>query len=105
MDVIVYRTAAGKEPLVDWLKRLDVMNNKRIRQRLERLRSGNYGDYKALKEGIFEMRFFFGAGYRIYFAQEEDKVILLLCGGDKSNQQSDIAKAHRYLMDYKDRNL
>ena len=63
--------------------------------------NGYYGDYKSVGDGVFELRFFFGPGYRIYFAEEDDTIVILLCGGDKSTQAKDIEKAKEYLKDYK----
>ncbi|EHL31558.1 hypothetical protein LDG_6411 [Legionella drancourtii LLAP12] len=58
---------------------------------------GNYGDYKPLGDGVCELKFDFGSGYRIYFAEEEGGVIvILLCGGDKGSQVQDIKTAKMY---------
>ena len=62
--------------------------------RLDRAVNGNLGDIKSVGEGVSEMRIFVGKGYRLYFTVRNGKVIVLLCGGDKSTQQRDIAKAH-----------
>jgi putative addiction module killer protein len=51
------------------------------------------GDYKSVGEGVFELRFHFGRGYRIYFGMIDNVIVLLLCGGDKNNQAKDIKKA------------
>ena len=72
----------------------------RVKERLDRLALGNLGDYKQINKDIFELRLAFGAGYRIYFHQEGNKVILLLSGGNKSTQKKDIKKAISYLNDY-----
>jgi len=63
-----------------------------VGMRLDRLANGNLGDIKTLGDGVSEMRFFVGAGYRIYFTIRGIEIIVLLCGGDKSSQQSDIKK-------------
>lgn len=63
--------------------------------------NSQYGDCKNLGNGVCELRFRFGSGYRIYFAKEEEKLILLLCAGDKSTQTKDIEKAKQYWTDYK----
>lgn len=84
----------GKCPLADWLEKLDEVNSIKIKKRLARIEeTGNLGDYKNLSEGIFELRFFFGSGYRIYFGKYDKKIILLLTAGDKSTQKKDINKA------------
>ena len=63
-------------------------------KRLKRLQIGSYGDYKSVGDGVLELRF--NQGFRIYFTEVDDVIILLLCGGDKSTQQKDIEKAKEY---------
>lgn len=77
----------------DWLNGLrDRTARSRILVRIERVREGNFGDHKIF-DGIGELRFAFGPGYRVYFVQLEDVVVLLLCGGDKGTQSRDIDRA------------
>lgn len=100
--VIVYRTPAGAEPFTDWLNRLrDPTTRRRILKRLLRLEQGHYGDAKPVGGGVYELRFFFGAGYRVYFGEDGDTIIVLLCGGDKSRQRRDIQRAQMYWREYK----
>ena len=66
-----------------------------IMSRLDRLRMGDLGDLKSVGGGVSEIRVDVGAGYRVYFLRRERVVILLLCGGDKSSQRADIARAQR----------
>lgn len=99
--VIVYRGTAGDEPFTEWLNRLrDPSTRRRILQRLLRVESGHYGDFKAVGDGVNELRFFFGAGYRVYFGEDGDKIVVLLCGGDKASQSRDIQQAQRYWREY-----
>ena len=99
--VIVYRTPAGDEPFTDWLNCLrDPATRRRILRRLLRLEQGHYGDVKSVGGSVRELRFFFGAGYRVYFAEDGDTIVVLLCGGDKSSQRQDIARAQRYWQEY-----
>ena len=58
------------------------------------------GDCKPIDQGVFELRLDFGPGYRIYFGEENQKIVVLLCGGDKSTQEKDIKKAIKYWEDY-----
>jgi putative addiction module killer protein len=82
----------------DWLRALqDRKGRARILARLESVQLGNLGDVKSVGAGVREMRIHFGPGYRVYFAQKGRIVLLLLCGGDKSTQTRDIAKAQRLL--------
>lgn len=64
-----------------------------IASRLLRVRAGNIGDVKSVGDGVSEMRIFVGKGYRLYFTMRNNKLIILLCGGDKSTQPKDIQKA------------
>lgn len=61
--------------------------------RVRRAARGNFGDVKWLGDGVAEMRIDWGPGYRVYFAREGREMVLLLCGGDKSTQQTDIKHA------------
>jgi putative addiction module killer protein len=102
-QVIVYQDGAGNEPFTKWLKSLnDPVTRRRILKRLYRIESGNYGDYKNLGDGLNELRFFFGAGYRVYFGEDGDTIVILLCGGDKDGQRKDIEKAKGYWKEYQE---
>lgn len=77
-----------------WLSGIkDGMSKRRLVARLKKAQLGNLGDIKLLGNGIFEMREHFGAGYRMYYVQRGNVVIVMLGGGDKSSQIDDIAKA------------
>jgi len=81
-----------------WLAGLrDAKAKARILARLESVRLGNLGDSKSLGGGLLELRIHVGAGYRLYFAPRQKIVIVLLCGGDKSSQSRNIARARRLL--------
>jgi len=71
----------------------------RILQRLDGVEQGNFGKWKGVGEGVCELIFDFGPGYRVYFGQDGDDVVLL-CVGDKSTQGSDIKTAKEYWKDY-----
>ena len=99
-EILVYKTSQGKEPFIDWLFFLrDKMIRHRIEARIDRIRYGNYGDHKRF-QGIIEIRMDFGKGYRFYCAEEGNKIVLLLVGGDKSSQEKDIKEALEYWRDY-----
>lgn len=102
-EIRVYRTRNNREPFTQWLESIrDQSTRRRIRARLEQLKFGNFGDYKLISDGVYELRLHFGAGYRIYFGQIRDTTILLLCGGDKSSQTQDIDRAKMYWQEYKE---
>ncbi|NOX67077.1 MAG: type II toxin-antitoxin system RelE/ParE family toxin [Chlorobi bacterium] len=77
-----------------WFRKLkDLRVKARILARIRKIELGNLGDHKSLRGGLFEIRFTFGPGYRIYFIKKKSQIILLLVGGDKSSQTKDIEKA------------
>ena len=79
-----------------WLARLrDTQGRQRILARVTRLAFGNPGDVKSVGDGVSEMRVPHGPGYRVYFTQRGELLVVLLIGGDKSSQDRDIAKAKR----------
>ncbi|WP_370586142.1 type II toxin-antitoxin system RelE/ParE family toxin [Tessaracoccus sp. MC1679] len=87
-----------------WLRKLkDRQGRLRILERIDRLAHGNPGDVKSVGQGVLELRLSFGPGYRVYFTQHGDRLVLLLCGGDKSTQQQDIEKAHQLAADWRSR--
>jgi putative addiction module killer protein len=99
--LIVYTTLSEQEPFTDWLNNLrDVMGRKRILTRVSRLQQGNYGDCEPVGDGVSELRMFFGPGYRVYFGENGDDIVILLCGGDKSSQDKDIQQAKIYWQEY-----
>ncbi len=101
IEVIVYADEDGKEPFTQWLKRLrEPKTRRRILQRIARVQSGNYGDFKSLKDGVFELWLSFGSGYRVYFGEDGDTIVVLLSGGDKSTQNKEIETAKRYWKEY-----
>lgn len=78
----------------EWLDGLRDRNARiRIASRIRRMETGNPGDVKPVGEGVGEMRITYGPGYRLYFVQQGQEVVILLCGGDKSSQRRDIAAA------------
>jgi putative addiction module killer protein len=63
--------------------------------RIRRAADGNFGDYRSVKGGVFEMRVDCGPGYRVYYFQRGKALVILLCGGDKRTQDADVAYAKR----------
>jgi putative addiction module killer protein len=68
--------------------------------KIARLEVGNFGDCKRIDSNIFELRCFFGSGYRIYFGKNQGRVVILLCAGNKTSQVKDIKQAKRYWREY-----
>ena len=101
LSIILYSDEKGNEPVVKWLQSIKNYKERSILQRrIAYLENGNLGDYKSLGDGLYGLRFFFGSGYRIYFAKQDDDTLILLYGGNKSSQTKDIKKAQEYLKNY-----
>lgn len=99
----LYVDSSDKIPFESWIISLrDKKSKARILQRIDRLRLGNFGDCKSVGHGVYELRIHFGPGFRVYFGLEGASIVLLLCGGDKSTQDKDIASAHKYFREFKE---
>jgi putative addiction module killer protein len=86
-----------------WIDALrDLQGRARILVRIERLAAGNPGDVKPVGEGVSELRIDFGPGYRVYFTQRGREIVILLAGGDKSSQSTDIKTAIKLAKNLKD---
>lgn len=84
------------DSFVEWLDSLrDIRARARVLVRIERLAAGNPGDVKPVAEGVSELRINYGPGYRVYFKYQGRELVILLAGGDKSTQPSDIKTALR----------
>ncbi len=104
IEVRHYVSRAGKDVFDDWLTHLaDARTQAKIASRINRLAAGNFGDCKPLRQGVSELRIDWGPGYRVYYALIGRECVVLLCGGDKRRQFSDIERALQYLKDYKER--
>ena len=104
IETVTYQDSNGNKPYVDWLSNLaDKQAKARILVRVNRIAAGNFGDCKPLRDGVQELRIDHGPGYRVYLSRQGSKLVLLLCGGDKSDQSRDINRAIEYLKDWKQR--
>lgn len=103
VDLVVYVTEEGKTPFDDWFHKLDTAAALKVRTALARIETGNLGDVKPVGQGVSERRITFGPGYRVYFGQDGDKLVILLCGGTKKRQSKDIEQAKVLWDDYKNR--
>lgn len=74
----------------------------KVLARLDRVGNGNFGDFKQISSNLFELRFFFGVGLRVYYTIQDGTVVFLLAGGDKSSQTKDIEKAANLLNELED---
>jgi putative addiction module killer protein len=103
-ELIIYETEQGEVPFLEWLDSLrDRASRARIKKRLDRVELGNFGDYKAVGEGVCELRIDCGSGYRVYYGNVDMTIVLLLCGGDKNTQVEDIDLAKQFWNDFKKR--
>ena len=101
-EVRVYRTPDRREPFNLWLDRLrDARAVQKIQARIARIRVGNLGQTRSVGEGVHELKVDHGPGYRVYFAQDGQMLVILLCGGDKRTQDADIRTAKQYWAQYK----
>ena len=100
----MYTTSQGRTPFSEWLSGLrDTQARAKIKTKLERAEAGNLGTLEGVGEGVHELKVNYGPGYRIYFGNVNETIILLLCGGDKDAQDADIQTARLYWKDYKRR--
>ncbi len=102
MELVVYATAAGREPLSEWLDSLDGSVRGRVMARIDRLGAGQFGNAKGLKDGLYELKFK-NPAFRVYYSMFGRQIVLLISAGDKSNQSDDIKRAKEYLEDYRGR--
>ena len=99
-----YLTTDEKDIFLDWhRKQRDTTAKIAIDRRVNRVEQGNFGDHEFCRDGVWELRIDVGAGYRVYYAVAGNKVVLLLCGGDKRKQTADINRACEYWQDWQRR--
>ena len=104
-EILFYRHTNNKVPVVEWLKTLDKPFRTRIQDRLTRIeQDDNFGDFKKIDSELSELRFNFGSGYRIYYTEINNIVVLLLNAGDKKLQSNGILKAKEYLTIWRQNN-
>lgn len=97
-----YERADGSCAFADWFNALDAIAASKVTKALAKLERG-LGDLKPVGEGVSELRIDFGPGYRVYFGQDGDVLVVLLCGGTKKRQQADINQATTLWAEYKPR--
>jgi putative addiction module killer protein len=93
--ILEYRNPKGNNVFRQWLFSIaDKKSREIIDSRILRLKTGNLGDFKNLGSGIYELRIDFGGGFRLYFGQIDSETLILLSGGRKKSQSSDILKSY-----------
>lgn len=92
-NVVEYIDARGRSNFGEWFAKLDPQAAARVATALYRLGQGNLSNAKSVGRGVFECRVHFGPGYRIYFGHDGDAMIILLTGGTKKRQETDIQRA------------
>jgi len=99
---VLHYVSAGRDMFGDWLDGLtDISARAVILKRIDRVEEGNFGDYRYVGDGVFELRIHCGPGYRVYYGEDGINIVLLLCGGDKRSQKKDIRKAGKLWSDYR----
>ena len=100
-EILTYTTPNGRSPYRQWYTRIkDEKAQIAISNRIARLRTGNFGDFKRLGPNLYELRIHYGPGYRVYFGVFQNDIVILLCGGTKRAQQRDITRAQNYWNDF-----
>ncbi|MDN5842083.1 MAG: type II toxin-antitoxin system RelE/ParE family toxin [Alcaligenaceae bacterium] len=103
-EVIECLYIEGKDPYRLWLYGLaDRQARARVLTRIDRMQAGNFGNCRHVSEGVWELKIKWGPGYRVYYAKVDKHLILLLAGGDKRKQQTDINLAVSYWHDWQSR--
>ena len=102
-EIRKYELPDGGCPVDEWRSRLSANFRMRIAKGLAKIEFGNFSNCKPIMggDGVCEMRYDFGPGFRIYYGIDGATIVLLLCGGDKSTQRRDIERAKRYWEEYR----
>jgi len=103
VDVLQYQDASGSSPFRKWFDRLNAEAARKVTAALYRVGLGNFSNAKSVGGGVYECRINFGPGYRVYFAKDGDLILILLGGGTKQRQQTDIELARNRWEDYRRR--
>jgi len=103
VEFLEYLDQGGKSLFAEWFDELDAKAAAKVSTARTRLSLGNWSNVKGVGSGVYERVIDFGPGYRIYFGKDGDKVVILLAGGTKKDQQSDIKEATERWQDYKQR--
>lgn len=102
-NVREYNDRNGRSPYAAWFDHLNAKAAAKVATALTRLAQGNFSNVKGVGSGVFECRIDFGPGYRVYFGEDGDRLVILLGGGTKKRQQQDIERAIARWQDYRAR--
>ena len=101
MEIVHYTTENGTDLYQQWVAALrDNRARIAVLRRVDRMALGNFGDHKPCRDGVSELRINYGPGYRVYYFQYRQTLVVLLAGGDKRTQDADINKAIAYRADF-----
>jgi len=101
MKILHYVTASSRDLYQEWLDSLrDRAARVAIQRRVDRLAADNFGDHRFCRDGVWELRIDVGPGYRVYYSLSGKEIVLLLRGGSKRSQTSDINQAAKHWQDY-----
>ena len=103
LEVREYLDAKGNSPYAKWFNRLNATAATKVTTAVYRKEQGNFSNVKGMGAGVYEYRIDFGPGYRIYFGKVGDWLVILLAGGTKKRQNSDVTNAKAHWRDYKRR--
>ncbi len=103
IEVREYLDAKGNSPYTKWFDRLNATAAVKVATAIHRMEQGNFSNVKSVGAGVYEYRVNFGPGYRVYFGKDEDWLVILLTGGTKKRQDTDITTAKAHWRDYKRR--
>lgn len=103
MEIREFLDARGRSPFAKWFDALDAQAAAKVTVALTRMEQGNLSQAEGVGRGVQEYRIAWGPGYRLYFGQDGDTLIILLCGGTKRRQQDDIAEAQALWAAYQQR--
>jgi putative addiction module killer protein len=102
-EIVQYTDETGNGPFEEWLSRLECGAAAKVYTALRRMEAGNFSDSKMLQGGIWERRIHSGPGFRIYYALFDRRVVVVLGGGTKQSQTTDIRKARQAWYEFKTR--
>jgi putative addiction module killer protein len=103
VEVLEYLDQKGNSPFADWFSALDAQAAAKVSTAQTKLGLGNWSNVKGVGGGVYERVIDFGPGYRIYFGKDGDKLVILLAGGTKKRQDTDIINAKERWRDYRQR--